>query len=430
MTGALRRLFLWLLRVYYPDIGLRGLERAPTGPLLVVANHPNGLLDPVVLCVALGRPVTFLAKSTLFDTPVLRQLVRAFDAVPVYRAKEADTSHNDRTFALCRAQLAAGAAVCLFPEGTSHSAPKLAPLKTGAARLALTMDAAVPLLPVGLAYEAKATFRSRAAVTIGQPIDLAPFRTMDDSQAAARALTARIADELGQLVLQSDDSEMWHGFRAVAGWLGEAGEDLAVREARARSLAGAWEVLRRDDPLRAESLADEARRFARTLSQAGVDDPLSLRAGPQRLPSALAALLPLAALAPLALIGMLWNVVPYRIVGAIASRVAGEELDVVGTYKMLLGVVVLPLWWLATAALTGWSMGWPLAMASALVGPLGGWVALRWSERWLAYRTICKAGWLALTRRHLVEAVEQHRRSLATAVAGLLDTAGGPVDGK
>ena len=85
-----------------------------------------------------GRDVRFVAKSTLFDggfAPILRMA----RAIPVYGklTRALTRSRNSETFAAVDAALAGGSAVCLFPEGVSHSTGRLVALRTGAARMAL-----------------------------------------------------------------------------------------------------------------------------------------------------------------------------------------------------------------------------------------------------------------------------------------------------
>src|SRR5690606_28731490 len=120
--------------------------------------------DPALVMATAGRPVRFLAKSTLFTGP-FSPLLRAADAIPVYRRQDgADVERNEETFADVHAALARGEAVCIFPEGISHSSGRLEPLRTGAARMALSAQAAgidVPLVAVGINLEKKTTFRSR-----------------------------------------------------------------------------------------------------------------------------------------------------------------------------------------------------------------------------------------------------------------------------
>jgi hypothetical protein len=89
-----------------------------------------------VIWATAGRDVRFLAKSGLFEG-ALKPLVAGSGAIPVYRRIDegADVSKNARTFSAVDRALAAGDAICLFPEGVSHSAGRLVPLRTGAALL-------------------------------------------------------------------------------------------------------------------------------------------------------------------------------------------------------------------------------------------------------------------------------------------------------
>jgi 1-acyl-sn-glycerol-3-phosphate acyltransferase len=93
--------------------------------------------------VALPRRVSFLAKSTLFKLPVISFVLRTLECLPLYRrvdAAEDQTASvmlNQRTFAACYELLQRNRCIALFPEGVSHNATHLLPVKTGAARIAL-----------------------------------------------------------------------------------------------------------------------------------------------------------------------------------------------------------------------------------------------------------------------------------------------------
>ncbi len=133
-------LFPWVARVgaftYYRMRS--GGETVPRrGPVLLVANHPNSLLDPLLVAAVAGRPVRFLAKAPLFADWKIGWLIRAAGAIPVYRRADdpASMDRNEEMFRAVHAALAGGAAVGIFPEGLSHSEPALAPLRTGAARI-------------------------------------------------------------------------------------------------------------------------------------------------------------------------------------------------------------------------------------------------------------------------------------------------------
>jgi 1-acyl-sn-glycerol-3-phosphate acyltransferase len=137
---ALFQAFLRLvLRIFFRGVEIVGRERLPLGrPMVLVANHVNGLIDPLLLLGALPAHPRLLAKSTLWKNPVVRPWVELAGAIPVYRHQDrVDTAHNAETFARCHDLLARGGAIALFPEGKSHSEPALQPLKTGLARIVL-----------------------------------------------------------------------------------------------------------------------------------------------------------------------------------------------------------------------------------------------------------------------------------------------------
>ncbi len=165
-----------LLRIFFRRIELVGLENVPEqGLVLFALNHPSGLIDPLFVLCLTGRQVSFLAKEPLFRMPIVGSFVRAFESLPVYRSQDgASPAKNRQMLESARNLLIRGNALALFPEGTSHSEPLLKPLRTGAARLALSTRAVsgqpVFVIPGGLYYEQKQTFRSRALLTFGEPI--------------------------------------------------------------------------------------------------------------------------------------------------------------------------------------------------------------------------------------------------------------------
>ncbi|HTQ80079.1 MAG TPA: lysophospholipid acyltransferase family protein, partial [Thermoanaerobaculia bacterium] len=182
LDRVLPALARFLLRVFFRQVEVVGEERIPRGrPLVLVANHVNGLIDPVLVYGPLPLHPCFLAKSTLWKIPILAQLLDLARAIPVYRRQDegVDPRRNEETFARCHEALAEGGTIALFPEGTSHNEPALQPLKTGAARIALEAERrfgplGVRLLPVGLTFDERGRFRSRALVRVGEPVDPAP----------------------------------------------------------------------------------------------------------------------------------------------------------------------------------------------------------------------------------------------------------------
>ena len=77
------------LRLFFRRIEAVNVENVPpNGAIIFVLNHPNGLVDPALVFVSLSRRVSFLAKSTLFQMPVISFLLKTVDALPLYRRVE------------------------------------------------------------------------------------------------------------------------------------------------------------------------------------------------------------------------------------------------------------------------------------------------------------------------------------------------------
>jgi 1-acyl-sn-glycerol-3-phosphate acyltransferase len=183
----------------------------PPGPVLVVANHPNSLLDPLVVFRTAGRPTRPLAKAPLFDQLFVGGMLRVLGGLPVYRKQDdAGQMHrNEQTFDAAIAALRAGHAVQIYPEGISHSEPALVPLRTGAARIAFGAEVrsdwslGLQLVPIGITYRQKALFRGTALAFIGEPFTIDEYREAygRDPVAAVQSLTEEIAQRLQDVTL-------------------------------------------------------------------------------------------------------------------------------------------------------------------------------------------------------------------------------------
>ena len=381
LDGALARLARLLLGLFFRDVEVVGRERIPRGvPLLLVANHVNSLIDPILVMGYLGARPRILAKSTLWRHPVVAPLLILAGAVPVFRRQDdADVSRNLDTFGRCRETLAAGGTVLLFPEGKSHNQPHQLPLKTGAARIALETEAkhgprGLQVVPVGLTYEAKDRFGSRVLVFVGDPIPVAPFVEAYRSQArtAVRDLTARMADELGAVTVSHGT---WDEARLVDRAARVMADDLVLSHRfslRARVLREYF-ALRQTAPERAASLEQAVAAYDRSLAELGIEEA-DLDASPGvAAPGGrgLEALLVVPGL-----IGIALNWLPFRLPGWISGRLSRTP-DEPATTKLLAALALFPLFWVVEAALAA-AFGGPAWGAALLVlAPATGYAALR-----------------------------------------------------
>ena len=202
------------LHWYYSDVIVQGRERVPrTGPVLIVANHPNALVDALLVGTTIDRRVLLTAKATLFGNPALAALLSTVGVVPLRRARDEPTggqARNELAFQRVTDALARNGVVLIFPEGISHDEPALAPLRTGAARMAYEAHGngvkGLRILPVGLIFEEKERPRSRVLVRIGEPLDVDMWTTQNLTANAA-LLTHEIDTRLREVTLNFANTE-------------------------------------------------------------------------------------------------------------------------------------------------------------------------------------------------------------------------------
>ncbi len=355
---------------------LLGGEVPAEGPLILVANHPNGLVDPVMVDRVAGRRFRMLAKAPIFSIPVLGWMARSVGAIPVYRKVDgADTAQNQAAFAAAHQALADGDVIFLFPEGISHNEPEIQPLKTGAARMALGAEAAhrwglgVRVVPVGITYRDKTRFGSAAALEIGAPIAAADFAEAHgaDEWGAVEALTAEIEQGMRRLTINLEDWEDLPLVRLAEKILG-GGEQHVVKRLRAMATTGQERA--HQDPAAVDALRSRLTAFQQRLDQLGLEvnhlDARYSTLGVTRF--LLRNLLATAVGLPIALVAGLLYLPPQLVVRWAGGRYAESE-DVLVTVKMLAAVVFFPVWhalltWAAWHFLGGWA-----ALAAALLLP-------------------------------------------------------------
>jgi glycerol-3-phosphate O-acyltransferase/dihydroxyacetone phosphate acyltransferase len=427
----------FVMRVFFRGVETVGKERLPLGrPMVLVANHVNGLIDPLLLLGALPVHPRLLAKSTLWQNPLVRPWVELAGAIPVYRKQDqVDTAQNQETFARSHALLAGGGALALFPEGKSHSEPALQPLKTGLARIVLGAEAANPglgtrIIPVGLTFDAKQQFRSRALLQIGEPIDPSPELAQGGTENpdAVRALTARVSDALEKVTLNYDS---WDDARLVARAAELWGRETVALPGRRRLaesfpiqqafIEGAQE-LRSRFPDRVTAVAAAVREYDRLLRAFHLRDDQVAAAypAPPVLRFAGRTLLRLAIHFPLAVVGTVLNWVPYRLIGALATRIAGDAADQTATFKLFGAVLLFPLTWIAAAVLAvRWTGAWWTAPLALLLAPLAGYAALLFDEHRVRFWQEARAYLLLRTRKRSAEELRECRQRVLEQVGEL-----------
>jgi glycerol-3-phosphate O-acyltransferase / dihydroxyacetone phosphate acyltransferase len=430
------------LRIYFRHIEVAGLEHVPLkSPVIFVLNHPNALVDPVFLLCLAPRRVSFLAKAPLFRMPVLGAFVRALDSLPVYRRQDegADVSRNDETFAAARALLARGGTIGICPEGVSHNEPRLRPIKTGAARIALGAISTgevrdLKIVPAGLYYTEKTMFRSGVLLYFGPPIDVKRSEVEPDGnpvRPAVRELSDQIETALRSVMLDAEHEDALHTInRAERIFSSEKDEDeeesLATELQLLQRFIKAYTVLRQNAPERLRKLEVRMIRFEAQLKQAGVDTQEFLTPGS---PSdvflhLLTRAVTFALLALPAGLGALIHYPAYRLGGYLAMRFSQASDDVISTIKIISAMLLFPLTWLIVA-LVGYAVsGWIAAVMALVVAPALGYLAIIFFEEIDDFLGGLRALTFFLMRRRYYVRLLAERNAIRSEILALGDEVG------
>jgi 1-acyl-sn-glycerol-3-phosphate acyltransferase len=270
LVRLIARFWIWF---FFERVEVRHAERVPrTGAVLLCINHPNNLIDSLLVGSVLQRQVHYLATGTLFRNPMMARLLVALGVIPVQRQADdaGRTERNAEMFATCGEAFDRGQLIAIYPEGATRAEASLQPIKSGAARIALGYELRAPgrltVVPVGLSFAARRRFRGRVLVSFGEPIDLSAHGASPGEPAKAlHALTSAIQAAMEREVVRAEridtaafgqavevlyrgdvEREMWEKRSA-------SGRRVVPFQSSA-SIGAAIEHFRRHDPERIERL--------------------------------------------------------------------------------------------------------------------------------------------------------------------------------
>jgi glycerol-3-phosphate O-acyltransferase/dihydroxyacetone phosphate acyltransferase len=420
--------------VFFRTIEVVGLEHiARDAPVIFVGNHPNSLLDPLLVVTTCRRRLSFAAKDSLFKGPLpIRVVLKVMGAVPVKRRMDHATKSggaapldNESMFAALFDVLEQGGACGIFPEGISHSGSELAPLKTGAARIALGASKRNPqrpvhVVPCGLSYHRRTRMRGQVLVQFGPPLVIDAGRLSAheaDERGAVRALTDDIDAALRALTINASDFRTLHVLDTVRRLYVPPGErlSLAQRGELSRRFLSRYESIQSEAPVR--ELYEAVSRYADDLEALGLSDA-QLSEPPSRgrwCKRVLRHLGLIVFLAPLALPGFLLHS-PLLLAAVIAGEGLTPRKDVIATTKMMVLTLLVPLVYgliLGVVLLTVAPPGsYYLAGTLGVLLPMSGLATIRVLERQAALRRGVVTLFSLLVLPRAIERLRQRREEL------------------
>jgi glycerol-3-phosphate O-acyltransferase / dihydroxyacetone phosphate acyltransferase len=373
LYGVIRAIVRVALSLFYRlQVERRAAELE--GPVVLVGNHPNSLIDPALVFVVTHRHVTFLAREPLFRAPVLGWILKGIGALPVYRKQDHPglMQKNEGTLDAAAQALKEQRCITIFPEGKSHSDAQLSEIKTGCARIALkaVRSGAPPrIVPIGLTYEEKNRFRSKVRIEVGEPIPSppGPAEGEEAEREWVKSFTETIETALRRVTLNLDE---WADLPLIqtaeqlyALKIGEKDRDPE----RLRRFARGLEMMRAERPEEFVDLRDQVLEFRRRLDLISAD-PRDLALQYRRPEVARFVLRNGVALVfglPLFLVGCVLFGIPFLLV-RYAARFSGLAKDRIATLKLIGALVLTPIWQALLAFLAWRAWGTP-GLVTALV---------------------------------------------------------------
>lgn len=432
------RILAWFLRVvtrvFFRQVEVVGLEHVPRGgPVLFAGNHPNSLIDPILIITTCGRKVHFAAKDTLFAGRLMRAVLRGLGAVPIKRRDDHDGAprdsqpeaagvDNDAAFAAMFGVLGEGGAIGIFPEGLSHDESQLARLKTGAARLALggvrRHATPIQIVPCGLTFIHPKRFRSRVLVQYGPPIVVEPTR--GDSVDEVRALTADIEAALRRLTINAPDWETVRALDVVRRLYQPQEISIEDRVELARRFNAYYGAVAADP--RVLALMSRVRAYQQKLDELGITDR-ELARDLSKLEVTTRVLRHLVLVAfwlPLTVPGAPLHVPPLAFARFASAKLTPRK-DVIATTKLLVGLLLVLVAYAGTIGVLWWRLGFWWALAAALVLPLSGYATLRVLDRLRLVRRGLGVLSRRLRFRREVRGLRGEREALVAEVIATVD---------
>lgn len=425
------------LGLFFQRLHVRGAEHIPgSGPVVFVANHPNSIMDAMVLWAVLERKVNYIAHAGLFRAGFMNRLLRSIGVIPVYRRQD-DPDKMAQNLSMFRASyevLERGETIGIFPEGASDMRRKVKQVKTGAARIVLETEArngydlGVKLVPLGLHFFSRSHFRSRVFINVGEPVPLVKYFTQYNTNpvAGVNALTQEIQTRLEELTVNIQDEQLDEFVRDVEEiyreeLLAESGSKTANDAAKffvTKKIAEGVQYYQRRRPEVLNDLRDRVNSYQRKLARLRLRDKLlrepARRKWHEHGWAALVALLGF----PIALYGIINNFAPYRLAEHAAKKFLDERTKIL-TALLFAGALAFIFFYVVQIAVVAHFFGAGWAAAYGLSLPLSGFAALSYLKRVRAYRERLGFSIFLFTNRHLISRLRLERKRLIKALDAL-----------
>ena len=197
---------------YCKKIKVSGTRNIPKeDAVLFLANHPNGVIDPILIAASTKRPVNFLVQAGVFKNNTITTIFGWLGMLPVYRIRDGrkQLAKNNLIFEKCRKLFKEHKTLLIFPEGTHSKKRYIRTLNKGFTRIVFgalddNPNIRIHIVPIGITYQDSSIYPSGVSVNYGNPIFVSEYYNGTEVFKSAIALKKKVAKELKKLSVHID----------------------------------------------------------------------------------------------------------------------------------------------------------------------------------------------------------------------------------
>ena len=189
------------------------------GAVLFMVNHPNGLIDPLIVTTNNPRTNYFLTRAASFKKPIVRWFLNSLNLIPIYRIRDGvqQLNKNKGVFEKCFNLLDNQKALIIFPEGSHDKRRTVRSLSKGFSRIVFgaierNPKLQIQLIPVGITYQDSSCYPFKVSLNYGTPILANDFYKSNLHHSDIRKMKDVISDQLKVLSVHiplTEDYEKW-----------------------------------------------------------------------------------------------------------------------------------------------------------------------------------------------------------------------------
>lgn len=187
---------------FHKKIKIVGLENIPKkGAVLFISNHPNALIDPILIATNNVRNPYYLARASAFKKKLVARFLNNIHMLPIYRKRDGVNTlvKNKAIFRKSVALMHSQKTLFIAAEGNHNVQRRIRELKKGFVHIILNTfkkhpELDIQIIPVGLNYDSVTKYPSAVSVYYGAPISAKEYYDINDDALTTKQLLKVVSD--------------------------------------------------------------------------------------------------------------------------------------------------------------------------------------------------------------------------------------------